>query len=91
MSVLGGHGAPWGGGPCTPRCAGGFWCSRGWRSLHPQVWYVTVPWAGAEPGPGAAPQDMAEPREDAGSEGLAASPSPGNVEDMYELLEKLGR
>ncbi|NXH64307.1 DAPK2 kinase, partial [Rhabdornis inornatus] len=33
---------------------------------------------------------MAEPREDVGSEGLAVSPSPGNVEDVYELLEKLG-
>lgn len=49
------------------------------------------PWERAEPGPGAAPQDVAEPREDVGTEGLAASPSPGNVEDTYELLEKLGR
>lgn len=48
-------------------------------------------WAGSEPGPGTAPQDVAEPREDVGTEGLAATPSPGNVEDMYELLEKLGR
>ncbi|XP_016159479.1 PREDICTED: death-associated protein kinase 2-like [Ficedula albicollis] len=35
-------------------------------------------------------QDVAEPREDVGSESLAASPSPGSVEDVYELLEKLG-
>ncbi|XP_068031282.1 death-associated protein kinase 2-like isoform X3 [Anomalospiza imberbis] len=48
----------------------------------------------AEEGPRGAPgstQDVAEPREDEGSEGLAATPSPGNVEDTYELLEKLGR
>ncbi|XP_068031281.1 death-associated protein kinase 2-like isoform X2 [Anomalospiza imberbis] len=47
----------------------------------------------AEEGPRGAPgstQDVAEPREDEGSEGLAATPSPGNVEDTYELLEKLG-
>ncbi|XP_032938884.1 death-associated protein kinase 2-like isoform X3 [Catharus ustulatus] len=47
----------------------------------------------AEGGPRGAPdssQDVAEPREDVESEGLAASPSPENVEDMYELLEKLG-
>ncbi|XP_056365896.1 death-associated protein kinase 2-like isoform X2 [Oenanthe melanoleuca] len=36
-------------------------------------------------------QDVAEPREDVGSESLAASPRPGSVEDVYELLEKLGR
>ncbi|KAI1229917.1 hypothetical protein IHE44_0010622, partial [Lamprotornis superbus] len=34
--------------------------------------------------------DVAEPRENVRTEGLAASPSPGNVEDVYELLEKLG-
>ncbi|XP_039947437.1 death-associated protein kinase 2-like isoform X7 [Hirundo rustica] len=48
----------------------------------------------AEGGPRGAPdspQDVAEPREDAGSEGLAATPSLGDVEDTYELLEKLGR
>ncbi|XP_050840285.1 death-associated protein kinase 2-like isoform X4 [Serinus canaria] len=48
----------------------------------------------AEGGPGGAPgspQDVAEPREDEGSQGLAATTSPGNVEDMYELMEKLGR
>ncbi|XP_058280262.1 death-associated protein kinase 2-like isoform X3 [Hirundo rustica] len=47
----------------------------------------------AEGGPRGAPdspQDVAEPREDAGSEGLAATPSLGDVEDTYELLEKLG-
>ncbi|XP_053822990.1 death-associated protein kinase 2-like isoform X1 [Vidua chalybeata] len=47
----------------------------------------------AEGGPRGAPgsaQDVAEPREDEGSEGLAATPSPGNVEDTYELLERLG-
>ncbi|XP_050840283.1 death-associated protein kinase 2-like isoform X2 [Serinus canaria] len=47
----------------------------------------------AEGGPGGAPgspQDVAEPREDEGSQGLAATTSPGNVEDMYELMEKLG-
>ncbi|XP_066193949.1 death-associated protein kinase 2-like isoform X2 [Sylvia atricapilla] len=47
----------------------------------------------AEEGPRSAPdspQDVAEPKEDVGTEGLAATPSPGNVEEMYELLEKLG-
>ncbi|XP_059726879.1 death-associated protein kinase 2-like isoform X2 [Haemorhous mexicanus] len=47
----------------------------------------------AEGGPGGAPsrpQDVAEPREDEGSQGLAATTSPGSVEDTYELLEKLG-
>ncbi|XP_066062905.1 death-associated protein kinase 2-like isoform X3 [Chamaea fasciata] len=47
----------------------------------------------AERGPRGAPdspQDVAEPREDVGTEGLAATPSPGNLEDTYELLEKLG-
>ncbi|NWW81552.1 DAPK2 kinase, partial [Climacteris rufus] len=33
---------------------------------------------------------VAEPGDAAGSEGLVATPSPGNVEDLYELLEKLG-
>ncbi|XP_039558064.1 death-associated protein kinase 2-like isoform X5 [Passer montanus] len=36
-------------------------------------------------------QDVAEPREDEGSQVLAATPSPGSVEDTYELLERLGR
>ncbi|XP_068851584.1 death-associated protein kinase 2-like isoform X1 [Aphelocoma coerulescens] len=49
-----------------------------------------VPAGGGPRGAPGSTQDVAEPREDAGSEGLAASPSPGNVEDMYELLEKLG-
>ncbi|XP_064257540.1 death-associated protein kinase 2-like isoform X3 [Passer domesticus] len=35
-------------------------------------------------------QDVAEPREDEGSQVLAATPSPGSVEDTYELLERLG-
>ncbi|XP_032568939.1 death-associated protein kinase 2-like [Chiroxiphia lanceolata] len=46
-----------------------------------------------EGGPGDAPdstQDEAEPGRAAESEGLEAAPSPGNVEDLYELLEKLG-
>lgn len=54
------------------------------------------PWGGgpcevrqaAEPGPGASLQDAAGP---AASEGLVAALSPGNVEDLYELLEELGR
>ncbi|XP_065509751.1 death-associated protein kinase 2-like isoform X3 [Caloenas nicobarica] len=37
------------------------------------------------PGAGVDPQDAA-----AASKGLAAAPSPGNVEELYELLEKLG-
>ncbi|KAM6228953.1 LOW QUALITY PROTEIN: death-associated protein kinase 2-like [Spheniscus humboldti] len=44
-------------------------------------------------GPGADPdstQDTAGPAGAAGSEGLAAALSPGNVEDLYELLEQLG-
>ncbi|XP_072774652.1 uncharacterized protein [Taeniopygia guttata] len=56
-----------------------------WGVLHPQGR------AGAEPGPGAAPQDGAEPREGEGSEGPAATPNLGHLEDTYELLEKLGR
>ncbi|XP_074670200.1 death-associated protein kinase 2-like isoform X1 [Strix aluco] len=40
----------------------------------------------AEPDAGASPQDMGA----TGSEGLVATLSPGNVEDLYELLEKLG-
>ncbi|XP_029819945.1 death-associated protein kinase 2-like [Manacus vitellinus] len=47
-----------------------------------------------EGGPGDAPdstQEEAEPGGAAESEGLEAAPSPGNVEDLYELLEKLGR
>nr|XP_032608791.2 death-associated protein kinase 2 isoform X3 [Taeniopygia guttata] len=55
-----------------------------WGVLHPQGR------AGAEPGPGAAPQDGAEPREGEGSEGPAATPNLGHLEDTYELLEKLG-
>ncbi|XP_069651723.1 death-associated protein kinase 2-like isoform X1 [Haliaeetus albicilla] len=47
----------------------------------------------AEGEPGDTPdstQDTASPAGIAGSEGLAAALSPGNVEDLYELLEKLG-
>lgn len=41
----------------------------------------------AEQGGGCPPlQDPSE-----GTEGLAAALSPGNVEDLYELLETLGR
>ncbi|XP_074784906.1 death-associated protein kinase 2-like [Athene noctua] len=40
----------------------------------------------AELDAGASPQDMGA----TGSEGLVAALSPGNVEDLYELLEKLG-
>ncbi|XP_041253174.1 death-associated protein kinase 2-like isoform X3 [Onychostruthus taczanowskii] len=35
-------------------------------------------------------QEVAEPRENEGSQVLQATPSLGSVEDMYELLERLG-
>ncbi|XP_066424017.1 death-associated protein kinase 2-like isoform X1 [Molothrus aeneus] len=49
-----------------------------------------VPAEGGSRGAPGSPQDMAEPREDEGSQGLAATTSPGSVEDTYELLERLG-
>lgn len=67
--------------------------SMGWGSLHgaDPAHRHTLGRQAAEPGPGASPQDTASPAGIVGSEGLAAALSPGNVEDLYELLEKLGR
>ncbi|XP_049661114.1 death-associated protein kinase 2-like isoform X3 [Accipiter gentilis] len=58
-------------------------CSQG-----AEIWGYTcrVPCLGAA----GDDQDTASPVAIAGSEGLAATLSPGNVEDLYELLEKLG-
>ncbi|XP_050183813.1 death-associated protein kinase 2-like isoform X3 [Myiozetetes cayanensis] len=50
---------------------------------------LTAPRQAAEPGTGATPQEETEPGGAAESEGLEATPSP-SVEDLYELLEKLG-